>query len=337
MGVAALRYISTFLKLQTIKMADKITVDDLKDAVPELAEFFPQLKDFTLKGVILLNEELGCGAYGTVFKVKYGGVVSAAKKIHPVLIENVMSEEKQKIKDNFIQECLCCSSIRHPNIVHFVGVYYHSDQSSLPIMVMELMDINLNAFVKNEKSRIAYKTKVSILYDVSKGLDFLHNHKPTILHRNLSSNNVMLTKLPIVAKIGDLGVAKIVQTDSTKAKSNLTTAPGTPDFMPPEALQNKPVYDTPIDVFSFGGIALHIFSEEWPTPSGPKMTNPDADEVIVLSEVERRQDYLDKITGKAAVLKKMVKKCLSDNPKNRPLIQEVSEFIEPLTVSIYDT
>lgn len=313
-------------------MADKITVDDSKDAVPELAEFFPQLKNFTLKGVILLNDELGSGAYGTVFKVKYGEVVSAAKKIHPVLIENVMSEEKQRIKDNFIQECLCCSNIRHPNIVHFVGVYYRSNQSSLPIMVMELMDSNLSDFVKNNQFRITLETKVSILYDVSKGLDFLHNHKPKILHRDLSSNNVMLTKLPIIAKIGDLGVAKIVHTDSRKTKSNLTKAPGTPDFMPPEALQDEPDYDTPIDVFSFGGIALHVFSEEWPTPSASKKTDSAASKVVSLSEVERRQKYLNKITGKADVLKNTVEKCLSDNPKNRPSIQDVSEIIEPLTI-----
>ena len=81
-------------------------------------------------------------------------------------------------------------------------------------MVMELMDTSLAAFVENNKTQIAIQTKMSILYDVSKGLDFLHNHKPQVLHRDLSS--------------------------------------------------------TSIDVFSFGGIALHVFSEVWPAPSGQK-------------------------------------------------------------------
>ena len=324
--------------------AKKTVRDNLKEAVPEAVpespeskDVIPELKDVTLKGVVpmSLNDELGHGAYGSVFKVKYGGVVCAAKKIHPILIENVRNEEKQRIKDDFIRECICCSSIRHPNIVQFMGVFYHSDHSSLPIMVMELMDTSLTAFVENSKSQIAIQTKMSILYDVSKGLNFLHNHKPQVLHRDLSPNNVMLTGSQITAKIGDLGVAKVIRADNRQTKSKLTTAPGTLHFMPPEALlEDNPVYGTPIDVFSFGGIALHVFSEEWPTPSAPKIMDPVTEELVALSEAERRQKYLDKMIGEAAVLRNVVERCLSDNPKKRPPIQELSAFIEPLKVGV---
>ena len=132
--------------------------------------------------------------YGSVFTVKYGGVVCAAKKIHSILVdEDVSLEQKRTIKRQFVRECICCSGIRHPNIVQFLGVYY-SGESSLPIMVMELMDISLTSFIETNKSQIAIQTKMSILYDVSQGLSFLHNHQPQILHRDLSPNNVMLTR-----------------------------------------------------------------------------------------------------------------------------------------------
>ena len=300
-------------------------------------DLIPELKDVTLKGVVPLNDELGRGAYGSVFTVKQGDVVCAAKKIHPILIESVIDEEKQRIKDDFIRECLCCSSISHPHIVQFVGVYY-SDQSSLPIMVMELMHVSLTKFVTNNKSNISFGRKISILHDASRGLSFLHNHKPQILHRDLSPNNIMLTS-KLVAKVGDLGVAKVVRAGSkeTISKLQLTRAvPGTPDFMPPEVMEVNAVYGAAIDVFSFGGIALYVFSEEWPTPSGQKMMDPVTEELVALSEAERRQKYLDKMIDKAAVLKDMVKRCLSDNPKKRPMIQEVSAFIiiEPYKVSV---
>ena len=293
----------------------------------------PELKDVTLKGVEPLNDELGRGAYGCVFSVKLNGIVYAAKKIHSILVENVSKEEKQRIKDDFIRECLCCSRIRHPNIVQFVGVYFSTDQSSIPIMVMELMSTCLTFLVENKKSQISFSNKISILHDVSQGLSYLHSQKPSILHRDLSPNNVMLTRR-LVAKIGDLGVAKVVRADNSQTKAKLTKAPGTIIFMPPETLDDNPVYDTPIDVFSFGGIAVYVFSEEWPTPSAPKIKDPVTKKLVALTEVERRQQYLDKMIGKAAALRITVEQCLDDDPDERPPIQEVSTIIEPFKVSI---
>ena len=81
-----------------------------------------ELKDVTLKGVVILNEKLGRGAYGSVFTVKYEGRVCAAKKIHTILTdEDVGAAERQAIKNDFIRECLCCSSIHHPNIGSILG------------------------------------------------------------------------------------------------------------------------------------------------------------------------------------------------------------------------
>ena len=316
--------------------AAKQEVDQFKEAVPELQDLIPELKTVTLKGVVPLNDELGRGAYGTVFKVKHGDVVCAAKKIHPILIESVSDEEKQGIKGDFIRECLCCSSIRHPHIVKFLGVYYNSDQSSLPIMVMELMHLSLSKFVNNNKSKISFSKKISILHDASQGLSFLHNHKPQILHRDLSPNNIMLTS-KLVAKIGDLGVAKVVPAGSkeTISKFQLTRAvPGTPDFMPPEVMEVNAAYGASIDVFSFGGIALYVFSEKWPRPSCQKMRDPATKKLRALTEAERREPYLEKMTGKAAGLKKMVEQCLDDDPEERPTIQEVSKIMESLRVSM---
>ena len=297
-----------------------------------------QLKDLTLEDVIPQNKELGRGAYGKVFTVKYLGLPCAAKEIHSLLIDGVSLEEKKAIKDGFIRECYHSSLIRHPNIVQFMGVYYakpSDPRADLPIMVMELMDTSLTSFIENNQSKIAMKTKLSILHDVSLGLSYLHGRRPAVIHRDLSSNNVLLSgRGNLVAKISDLGTAKMVRADSKQTKSRLTTAPGTLHFMPPEALDEEdPVYGTPVDVFSFGGITLHLYSEKWPTPSGPKKRDPKTNKLVALSEAQRRQPYLDKIPGEVTALKEIMIRCLDDDAHERPPIKEVSELIESLKAS----
>ena len=291
------------------------------------------LKDLTLEDVIPQNKELGRGAYGKVFTVKYLGLPCAAKEIHSLLIDGVSAEEKKAIKDGFIRECYHSSLIRHPNIVQFMGVYYakpSDPRADLPIMVMELMDTNLSGFIKKNQSKIAIKTKLSVLHDVSLGLSYLHGRRPSVIHRDLSSNNVLLTS-HLVAKISDLGTAKMIRADSKQTKSRLTTAPGTLHFMPPEALEeNDPVYSTPVDIFSFAGITAHLFSEEWPTPSGPKKRDPKTNKLVAISEAQRRQQYLDKIPGEVSALKEMMIRCLDDDANERPPILEVSELIKSL-------
>jgi len=96
--------------------------------------------------------------------------------------------------------------------------------------------------------------KLSMLLDVSRGLWYLHSHNPPIIHRDLSPNNILLTS-QFVAKISDLGVAKVIRADSKKTK---TRAPGT---VGPEALAEIPEYGPPLDVFSYGGVILHVVNQ----------------------------------------------------------------------------
>ena len=301
-------------------------------------DIIDQLKNLSLEDVIPLNKELGRGAYGKVFTVKYLGLPCAAKEIHSLLIDGVSPEERKAIKDGFIRECYHSSLIRHPNIVQFMGVYYakpSDPRTDLPIMVMELMDTSLTSFIKDNQSKITMKTKVSILHDVSLGLSYLHGRRPAVIHRDLSSNNVLLSKGHLVVKISDLGTAKMIRADSKQTKSRLTTAPGTLHFMPPEALDEEdPVYGTPVDVFSFAGVALHLFSEEWPTPTSQVKKDPKTKKLVALTEAERRQQYLDKMKG-ASVLKDMVERCLENDPDDRPSIKEVAAMIESFKVCMY--
>ena len=282
-----------------------------------------------LKGVTELNrDELGRGAYGRVYAVKYCQTICAAKEIHSILVEGVGQVEMQRTIESFMTECRQCSTLRHPNVIQFLGVYYPTgaggaNRMRLPVMVMEMMADSLTSFVdKHEK--IPVHIKYSIVHDVSLGLCYLHNHDPPIVHRDLSPNNVLLTAHH-VAKISDLGVAKVIKADSRKT---MTKAPGTVDFMPPEALIRSPVYGHAMDLFSFAGIILHTFNQQWPSPTEAIQFDPKTRKRVALSEVERRQQYLDKMIGEAEVLRSLVEECLDYDPAVRPSIANVCERIQ---------
>ena len=296
------------------------------------------LEDLILDGVSTIGKELGVGAYGKVFIVKYCENTYAAKEIHSILVQSANEKEKQILYRNFLRECYYCSKICHPNVVDFKGVYHPTpaSKSSLPIMVMELMDESLTDYVKKILSK---ETKYSILYDVSCGLSYLHSFKPPLIHRDLSPNNILLIlykqKPWPVAKISDLGVAKVMKADSQATKCVLTKAPGTVDFMPPEALNENPHYDTPLDIFSYAGIILHVVNQEWPTPSESVVRNSSTNEPLhVLSEYQRRQKHLNKMSGIDTVLEPLVKACLDDKPSKCPATATVLKIMEFVMVCL---
>ena len=285
-----------------------------------------------LRGEFVPGEELGRGAYGRVFKAQYRGSVCAAKEVHSTLIQTDPAE-RRRLQDSFQRECDQCSKLNHPNVVHFIGTY-HPPQQLFPVLIMELMDESLTTYA--EKQNISFKRRMSVLYDVAEGLSYLHSRNPPVIHRDLSPNNVLLKHLPVllVAKIADLGVAKILNFDDINAKNYQTKVPGTVDFMPPEAFAEKPQYNISLDVFSYGGITLYTVSGKWPKPTVMAKFDPVTRQAKAFTEVERRQEHLDKMRGEAEMLRPLVEACLDNDPVKRPSIVELSEKIKPLKVCL---
>ena len=199
------------------------------------------------------------------------------------------------------------------------------DQHRLPVMVMEKMHHNLNDMV-GKYDNIPLNVKLTILDEVCLGLRYLHSRNPPIVHRDLNPNNILLGR-SLEAKITDLGVAKMIENDNKKIMSK---NPGITDYMPPEATCKNPVYGPPLDIFSYGAMILHVVIQLWPKPTSFRdQFNPNTNTWEVVSEVKRRQEYLDKMTGLgAADLKSLVMSCLDDNPENRPSLAQISMTIQ---------
>ena len=157
-----------------------------------------------------------------------------------------------------------------------------------PTLVMEQLAMSLEDLLNEaigRKEELPLSLKISILTDVAKGLVYLHNHSPQIIHRDLTSRNVLLT-LDMQAKITDLGNALII--DSDTVAQTMTQTPGTAVYMPPEATQYQAKYDSSIDMFSYGHLALYTAIQQFPKDILPRTFKDEVTKLLsARTEIQR--------------------------------------------------
>ena len=292
-----------------------------KATVDELAPFI--LRD--VEG-LESGEKKGAGAYGAVFEVTVRGVPCIAKRLHDILVDQEVSRrERTALQERFHQECVILSKLKHPNIVHFVGVHYGRAPGDLSL-IMEKLHTDLGKCL-DTKQNISLPLKLSILLDVSYGLLYLHTLTPPIIHRDLTANNILLTS-DMRAKIADLGVSKMLDLRAQGARTQ-TKAPGSLYYMPPEALSVSTQYGVELDVFSFGHLALYTITQAPPEPDDSKVT-PTAVEHREM-QLAKREASIEK-KGRDHCLCPLIMQCLQDRPERRPSTSDLNQAVKELSV-----
>jgi len=148
-----------------------------------------------------------------------------------------------------LTEIACMKKIRHPNIAMIIGVSI--DSEDYLYMVLEYYQfLNLQDFYKKNLGKIKLLTKINILFDVAKALNYLHYNKPMILHRDLKPQNIFIgqDRRP---KLGDFGLAKGVNNDDGDEGYANTETTATLNYMSPESMA-KSIYTEKSDIYSFG-------------------------------------------------------------------------------------
>ena len=276
---------------------------------------------------IFKDSPLGSGSFGIVCKAKYDQLPCAAKLLHPTfVVPGNWAAEK------FMQECQFLASLKHPHIVQFLGV--HTEKSTgQAVLLMELMDESLTAFLKRHKSSnqlVPINIQVDISHDIALALHYLHTKG--IIHRDLSSNNILLIG-GCRAKITDFGMSKLTLNVSSSL-SSLTQVPGCPVYMPPEAWISPPIYTEKLDIFSFGVLLIQIATCKQPNP-GPSETllpderSPTGFLKLPVPEIKRRSEDIALIPSDH-LLKDYAISCLNDKEDSRPCARVVCQFIDSI-------
>ena len=275
------------------------------------------------------TEPLGIGSYGAVYKAMLDDLPCAGKILHPTLFQS-NDPGAMTIMRRFQQECSFLSEIRHSNIVQYLGSFQDPD-TRLPVLLMELMDKSLTQFLEQSQEPLPYHTQVDLCYDIALALAYLHSNG--IIHRDLSSNNVLLIGAGNKAKITDFGMAKLFEVNHS-TMTPMTMCPGTQVYMSPEALDDPPVYTKKLDSFSLGVLDIQIITRQFPDP-GPRVKkikdprDPKRRLHEAVLETERRKSHIDLIDPTHPLLPIAID-CLSYHEEDRPLAQELCHHLAAL-------
>jgi len=178
-------------------------------------------------------EKIGSGGFKDVFVGKLGG-----KKV-------AIAEFRGQLTEMDIKELKLLARFDHPNVVKFLGVSIPENPKETPMIVSELCSNgDLFDYVRNVPPPHLNKV-LSLMLDVARGLKYLHDHKPSVIHRDCKSSNILITTRA-TAKIADFGLAKVKQSTRSMVRSLV----GTVNWQAPELWHAHPKYNFKVDVFS---------------------------------------------------------------------------------------
>ena len=197
----------------------------------------------------ILNK-LGEGSFGTVYKVqrKNDKKTCVMKQIN-------MSKMNSRARNEAKNEVTILSQLDNDYIVKYYDSFLETNTLCIVMEYCEGGD--LANYMKNQSGRPLNENKIwKFFIQMCLGLEYIHKLK--ILHRDIKTLNIFLTKDESV-RIGDLGVAKVLCDTSNFAH----TMVGTPYYLSPEMCEEKP-YNEKSDVWALGCVLYEICTNKHP-------------------------------------------------------------------------
>ncbi|XVF77434.1 hypothetical protein PTKIN_Ptkin14bG0042800 [Pterospermum kingtungense] len=267
------------------------------------------------------KEEIGRGAFGTVFK----GILPSSNG-HDVAVKKLekLAQESEK---EFKTEVEVIGQTHHKNLVRLLG---YCDEGEHRLLVYEFMgNGSLSSFLFGAL-RPSWERRLQIASGIAKGLTYLHEEcSRQIIHCDIKPQNILLDD-SLNAKISDFGLAKLLINNKTQTQTGIR---GTKGYVAPEWFRNTPV-TVKVDVYSFGVMLLeiiccrkcvHVEMEEaailidWAVECYKSGTI----EKLVEKDEEARSDV-----EKLEMLLKVAIWCIQEIPSLRPSMRTVTMMLE---------
>ncbi|GMI70255.1 hypothetical protein like AT5G49470 [Hibiscus trionum] len=256
---------------------------------------------------LTIGEKIGHGSCGTVY--------------HGMWFESDVAVKvfsKQEYSDDVIhafrREVSLMKRLRHPNVLLFMGVVVSSER--LCIVTEFLPRGSLFDILQRNTTKLGWRRRVNMALDIARGMNYLHNCNPPIIHRDLKSSNLLVDKNWTV-KVGDFGLSCLKHETYLSTKNGK----GTPQWMAPEVLRNEHS-DEKSDVYSFGVILWELATEKIPWDSHNSMQLIGA-----VGFMNQRLEIPKELDPRWA---SMIEICWHSDPQCRPMFQELLNKLRDL-------
>ncbi|XP_072963618.1 probable serine/threonine-protein kinase WNK4 [Typha angustifolia] len=201
---------------------------------------------------IRYGEVLGRGAFKTVYKA-FDEVDGIEVAWNQVRIDEVLQSPDNL--ERLYSEVHLLKSLNHDNIIKFYNSWVDDKKKTINIITELFTSGSLRQYRRRHRC-VDMKAIKNWARQILRGLEYLHGHKPPILHRDLKCDNIFVNGNHGEVKIGDLGLAIVMQQPTARSVI------GTPEFMAPELYEEE--YNELVDIYSFGMCMLEMVTLEYP-------------------------------------------------------------------------
>lgn len=233
---------SFFERIKTLYKSNESIISYLSYDTIEKIDYKPSKISisFKLLDTFLVSPKIGKGSYGEVRKLSNDKV-----------IKEIDNDNIYDIKNTIIREVVILEKCNHPNIVNIESVQLSHYSLCYTI---DFVDKPLSG-IKNQLNNVSYQNKINLIKQLIDGVDYLH--KNLIVHRDLSTNNVLVDLEKNIIKICDFGSSCFMDNYDERINSSDVCSLY---FSAIELFKSIPKYNHKIDVWACGCLIYYIMN-----------------------------------------------------------------------------
>ncbi|KAK6940253.1 Serine-threonine/tyrosine-protein kinase, catalytic domain, partial [Dillenia turbinata] len=209
--------------------------------------------------------------------------------------------------------------VRHPNVVLFMGAVTKCPHLSIVTEYLPRGSLFRLIHRPAAGELLDQRRRLRMALDVAKGVNYLHNLSPPIVHWDLKSPNLLVDKNWTV-KVCDFGLSRFKANTVISSKS----VAGTPEWMAPEFLRGEPSNEKS-DVYSFGVILWELVTMQQP------WSGLSPAQVVGAVAFQNRRLAIPPNTS--PVLSSLMESCWADDPLQRPSFAAIVDTLKKLLKS----